>query len=143
MAQVVASGERAVAALNKPDRASRVLTEVAVGRPLVVSVPNFGRRHRCRSIIVSRVTDATSTTRTANGSAKSEAADVRQEAIAKPKVVVPPSHTGFMSVGAVITIVRKQRLSRDEQMTNAIDVFSDFTGSKVFLQLVSVEADAG
>lgn len=103
------------------------------------AIPNVGapRRHRYPSIAVSRVSETTTSTTTStdrNGSVTSQAA------IAKPKAMA--TSTGFTSVGAVITIVRKQRLSRDEQMVNAVDVFSDFTGSKVFLQLVSVEIDA-
>lgn len=139
MAQVVVSGSTSVTVLNKRDRASRALKELGVssGSPLVVLVPSFGRSNRRRSTVVSRVTDTPSTTRTANGSVKSEAA------IAKPKAVLPPSYTGFKSVRAVITIVRKRRPSRDEQMTNAVDVFFDLTGSKISLQLVSAEADAG
>lgn len=137
MAQVVRSGSAAVTALEKPGKASRALKGGALGRSLVVSVPSFGRWRRCRSVVVSRVTETTSTTRTVNGSVRQEAA------IAKATVVARPANTGFMSVGAVITIVRKQRPSRDEQITNAVDVFSDLTGSKVFLQLVSEEADPG
>lgn len=53
-------------------------------------------------------------------------------AIAKSKV-------SRVCAGAVITIVRKQRLSRDEQMVNGVDVLSDLTGSKIFLQLVSAD----
>lgn len=40
-------------------------------------------------------------------------------------------------------IVKKKRLSREEQMIDAADVLSDMIGNKIFLQLVSVETGAG
>lgn len=44
---------------------------------------------------------------------------------------------------AVTAIVKKKRLSREEQMIDAADVLSDMIGNKIFLQLVSVETGAG
>lgn len=43
---------------------------------------------------------------------------------------------------AVTAIVKKKRLSREEQMIDAADVLSDMIGNKIFLQLVSVETGA-
>lgn len=39
-----------------------------------------------------------------------------------------------------LSCIRKQRLSREEQITDAVDVFSDFTGNRV---LLNEDANAG
>lgn len=142
MAQVTVSAS-SFTALNKADRASRLLKHDAVASPLVVSQPNVGRRHRYPSIVVSRVADTTTTTTTTvtqNGSVISEKTTIQGT---KSAVIVPPSVTGFSTVGAVVTVTRKRRLSREEQVTNAVDVISDLTGNKVFFQLVSEDVDPG
>lgn len=81
-------------------------------------------------IVVSRATDTATSTTGRRGSGET-GRNGSLTAIAKSKVII--------TAGAVITIVRKQRLSRDEQMVNAVDVLSDLTGSKIFLQLVSAD----
>lgn len=134
MAQAAASSS-VFRAFGKPERASSgALKQSAFGHRRVL--PRLGARHRYPGIVVvSRVTDTTTSTTTDRYGSVTSSATVG-DTIAK---FVPPSSS--VSVGAVITIVRKQRLSRDEQMVNAVDVFSDLTGSKVFLQLVSAEVD--
>ncbi|KAG0579870.1 hypothetical protein KC19_4G130100 [Ceratodon purpureus] len=145
MAQVTVSAS-SFTVLNKADRASSLLKHNAFASPLVVSLPNAGKyRHRYPSIVVSRIADTTTTTTTTvtqNGGVVSDKTTI-QPGTKSAAVIIPPSVTGFTTVGAVVTIVRKQRPSREERISNAVDVVSDLLGNRVFLQLVSEDVDPG